>query len=87
MPFSSESNHGKWRRELTYLATKGFQRLHLIWPSQQPGGSVVQTLLFLSPAEHAEGKEADWLALSYPSSSRLGLGLEVRTQALSPGFV
>ena len=70
-----------------HVATKGFQRLHLIWPSQQPGGSVVQTLLFLFPAGHAEGKEAYWLALSRPTSSRLGPGLEVRTQALGPEFV
>ena len=50
MPFSFESSHGKWRP----LATKGFQKLQL---SQQPEGSVVQTLLFLLPAEHPEGRE------------------------------
>ena len=50
MPFSFEPSHGKWRP----LATKGFQKLQL---SQQPEGSVVQTLLFLLPAEHPEGGE------------------------------
>lgn len=57
---------------ILYLATQGFQVLYLTWPSQQPDGSVVQTLLFLFPAEQPERKEAKWLAQHCSTSLRQG---------------